>query len=38
MATSTQLADALALRKENPNLSVRDAVSQVRNTLVAPIA
>lgn len=30
MATSTQLAQALALKKQNPNLSTRDAVLQTK--------
>ena len=30
MATSTQLAQALALKKQNPNLTTRDAVLQTK--------
>lgn len=30
MATSTQLAQALALKKQNPNLTTRDAALQVK--------
>ena len=30
MATSTQLAQALALKKANPNLTTRDAVLQTK--------
>jgi hypothetical protein len=32
MATKTELQQALALKKENPNLSTRDAVMQVKQT------
>lgn len=35
MANSTQLQQALALRKSNPNMTVADAVSQVKAS--API-
>lgn len=36
MATQTELQQALAIKKANPNMTVRDAVSQVKQT--APIA
>ena len=38
MATSVQLQQANALRKSNPNLSIKDSVSQVlsQSTPVAP--
>jgi hypothetical protein len=35
MATKTELQQALALKKENPKLSTRDAVMQVRQS--APV-
>lgn len=34
MAKSTELAQALALRKQNPNMSVREAVAQTRTTTI----
>lgn len=37
MAESTQLQQALALRKQNPNLTTRDAVAQVRQTTAPAI-
>lgn len=36
MAKSTDLQQALALRKQNPNLTTADAVAQVRKTTVDP--
>ena len=38
MAKSTDLQQALALRKQNPNLTTADAVAQVRKSAVTPTA
>lgn len=37
MATQTELQQALALKKANRNMTVRDAVTQVRQTANAPV-